>query len=128
MAPNKHSYLVKAGNLLRELHRHEEAIVCFEQAIDIEPDQAEAYAHMAISMAKLGHLDAAFGCCKIALEIDPTPSVAHYHSALLEIRQDEKQGALRSLNAAIELSLITILIFQRTYQWISQCESDDHNK
>ena len=103
LAPQKSEHLIKIGNFYRELKRHEEAIACYEQAIQIESDNSDAYAQMAVSMGELGHMDAALGCCKIALEINPQLSSAHYHQALLQMRLGHEAAAITDLNSALEL-------------------------
>ena len=65
------------------LGRHDEAIGCFEKAIELDPDYAVAHHDKGLSLAALGLYDKAIGCFEKAIELDPDYAVAHNNKKLL---------------------------------------------
>ncbi|HET9434969.1 MAG TPA: tetratricopeptide repeat protein, partial [Chitinophagaceae bacterium] len=90
------------------------AIECFEQAIDLEPDYAQAYAMMAIAYSNLGATgqlkpQKAFGFASEysdkALKIDSTIAESHIAKARVYLFYEKKwQGAYESLQKAMQLN------------------------
>jgi len=90
------------------------AIECFEQAIDLEPDYAQAYAMMAIAYSNLGATgqlkpEKAFGFANQysdkALNIDDTIAESHIAKARVYLFYEKKwQAAYEALQKAIQLN------------------------
>ena len=90
------------------------AIECFQQAIDLEPGYAQAYAMMAIAYSNLGATgqlkpDKAFGFANQysdkALKIDPTIAESHIAKARVYLFYEKKwQEAYDSLQKAMHLN------------------------
>ena len=76
------------------LHSFEEAEECFEKAIELKPDYAEAYYNYAILLAKeMKNIEKANECFEKAIELKPNLAEAHYNYALLlseELNNKEK--------------------------------------
>jgi TolB-like protein/Tfp pilus assembly protein PilF len=90
------------------------AIDCFEEAIDLEPDYAQAYAMMAIAYSNLGATgqlkpEKAFGLASQysdkALKIDDTIAESHVAKARVYLFYEKKwQDAYDALQKAIQLN------------------------
>ena len=86
------------GNALARLGRLQEAQSCFDRALVIRPDFAEAHCHLGDLMLQLGRFDDAAWRCHRALEIRPDYAEAHHTlgNALLKLtRVDEAIVCLR---------------------------------
>ena len=59
------------GMALDELGKHSEAIVCFNQALEINPKYEGAWNSKGLALKKLGNLEEAIVCFNQALEINP---------------------------------------------------------
>ena len=59
------------GNALSALGRKEEAIACYDRALEIEPRYAHAWNNKGIALSALGRKEEAIACYDRALEIDP---------------------------------------------------------
>jgi len=59
------------GNSLDSLGRHEEAILCYDQALELDPHNAVIWSNKGGSLHSLGRYEEAIRCCDQALELDP---------------------------------------------------------
>jgi tetratricopeptide (TPR) repeat protein len=64
--------LVRAGSCLRGLKRYNEAINCYERALQIVPNYGEAHAFLSLSLSDLGHYQQALESMNRAFRIKPT--------------------------------------------------------
>jgi tetratricopeptide (TPR) repeat protein len=64
------------GASLDALGRHDEAIGCFDKALEIDPRDAAAWINKGVSLDSLGRREEAIGCYDKALEIDPRDAAA----------------------------------------------------
>ena len=69
--------------LLWKLEMVEESISCFQQAVRLKPDYAEAHANLANGLAERGQVDQAVAEYRVALELQPDS--ACHHSNLIRI-------------------------------------------
>ena len=67
---------VRKGGSLNSLGRHDEAIGCFDKALEIDPRHATAWGNKGISLSALGRCNEAIGCYDKALEITPRHALA----------------------------------------------------
>lgn len=67
------------GTALAALHRFEEAVSCYDCALEIDPRLTQVWSNKADALTKLGKLDEAVSCCDRALEINPLDATA-WHS------------------------------------------------
>jgi DNA-binding response OmpR family regulator/lipoprotein NlpI len=65
----------KVLNLMGECHRslgaQQEAIVCFQEAMELNPKYLKAYQNLAMVLVSQGHLAAARGCLEEATQLSP---------------------------------------------------------
>ena len=71
--------LSNKGLSLGKLGRFDEAILCYNKALEIDPRYAKAWGNKGYSLGKLGRSDEAILCYNKALEIDPRAMNAWYN-------------------------------------------------
>ena len=65
------------GNVLRKKGRVDEAIICFQEALQISPNSTEARNGLGNALLQTGKVDAAIACFQQALQIRPDFADAH---------------------------------------------------
>ena len=78
------------GNALRELGRYEEALRCFDKALEIDPKHVLAWNNKGIALHNLGRYEEALRCFDKALEIDPKHERAKNNKKLAEEKLKEE--------------------------------------
>ncbi len=68
--------LADKGAALAKLGRYEEAISCYEHALEIDPKDAGAWSNKGATLGDLGRYEEMIFCCDHALEIDPKLAAA----------------------------------------------------
>lgn len=104
----------KCGDLLRELKRYEDAITCFDRAIDINPSSFEAWHNKGLAWFEFGRagfrsvaqkeLAEALNCLNRAVEINPNSDEAWYNRGNVLWHRGRDQEAIESFDRAIELN------------------------
>jgi tetratricopeptide (TPR) repeat protein len=97
------AFWTNKGASLDSLGRYDEAIRCYEKALEIDPRYAAAWNNKGSSLDCLGRYDEAIRCCEKALEIDPRNAAAWTNkgSSLDSLgRYDE---AIRCCEKALEI-------------------------
>jgi tetratricopeptide (TPR) repeat protein len=69
---------------LSELGRHDEAIRCYENALESDPPYVAAWSNKGNSLNKAGRFKEAIRCCDKALELEPLKARAWYAKAPAE--------------------------------------------
>jgi tetratricopeptide (TPR) repeat protein len=69
------------GVALLNLGNYEEAIKCYDKAIEIEPNNAEAWNNKGIVLGRLSNYEEAIACYDKAIELNPTDGRAWYNRA-----------------------------------------------
>ena len=92
------------GVSLGALARHEEAIVCYDKALAIDPQDAYAWNNKGVSLAALGRRDEAIICYERALVIDPQDAKAWMNkgASLYLLRRHEEAVACYERALAID--------------------------
>ena len=94
-----------------------QAIVCYDQALDIKPDYADAWNNKGISLANLKRYEEAVACYDRALEIDPEFVDALYNKGILMKFLKRYEEALDCYDRAIEIDR------NNPYPWYNKVES-----
>ena len=63
--------MVNKGVALNYLGKYNEAIVCYDKVVKIDPNNANAWGNKGVALDKLGKYEEAVECYDKALEIDP---------------------------------------------------------
>ncbi len=91
------------GNALKSQGKIEEAIVHFNQALQINPGYAKAYNNLGTALAAQGKTEEAIKHFGIALSINPGNAEAHSNIGVALASQDELEKAIVHFRAALRL-------------------------
>jgi tetratricopeptide (TPR) repeat protein len=94
--------VVIANQLVRE-ERIDEAIVCLEKAIEIDPQSAEAHDNLGTALARLGKIDEALDHYNKSLAIRPNSARTHNNLAITLSRQKRIDEAIDHFVKALEI-------------------------
>jgi tetratricopeptide (TPR) repeat protein len=78
------------------LDRYEEALGCFDKALELNPRDTAAWTNKGASLLSLGRFEEALGCYDKALEFDPHDVGAWFSKALTEDTLGQWQKAVVS--------------------------------
>jgi tetratricopeptide (TPR) repeat protein len=88
------------GTICQARRRHHEAIICFEQAIRIDPGYANAWCNKGHSHKSLGQTDEALACYDRAMQIDPH-HLSAVHSSVQLLRSSGRQSEILPMFARL---------------------------
>ena len=88
------------GSRLLASENPHEAVVCLEQARDLEPDKGSVRETLARAYFRTGRFAASRDEFERALEIDPVNDYAHYGVGLCRLRAGDRTGARAHLRLA----------------------------
>jgi tetratricopeptide (TPR) repeat protein len=91
------------GANFNSLGRHEEAIVCHDRALEIDPRYAPAWNNKGGSLALLGRYEEAIVCYDRALEIDPRDAAAWTNKGISLQSLGRNEKAIICLDKALEI-------------------------
>lgn len=83
--------------------QYDQAILCFDKAIAIEPKFAEAYCNRGTAYYEKGEYDRAIMDFNKAIEINPEFADAHYNRAITHYHRQEHDKARRDVQKAQSL-------------------------
>ncbi|HLG15924.1 MAG TPA: serine/threonine-protein kinase [Blastocatellia bacterium] len=92
------------GNSLSNLEKNEEAMQCFDRALEINPGYENAWYNKGVLLARLGRVEEAMACYDRGLKINPRSEMAWNNkgSALAELGRVEE--AIMSYDRALEIN------------------------
>lgn len=93
--------LLGKGQSMLSLDDPHGAITCFEEALQLEPQNAEAWVRKGTALERLQQLDEAIGCYDHALRADPSLTVAYLHKGGLFNRMEKFSEALECYEKAL---------------------------
>lgn len=91
------------GVTLGELGKHEDAVKCYDRALEIDPDFADAWYNKGELLCELAEFDDGIKCYDKVLEIDPNYASAWYIKGLICSLKEETETVLECLAKAIKL-------------------------
>ncbi|HKX96206.1 MAG TPA: tetratricopeptide repeat protein, partial [Candidatus Nitrosocosmicus sp.] len=91
------------GLSLYYLGDNQEAIACYDKAIEINPQYADAYNNKGLSLYYIGSQDA-IACYDKAIEINPEYDLAFYNKGLVLAVTGNNQEAIACYDKAIEIN------------------------
>ena len=94
---------VKAGDNLANAERWDEAILHYQQAIEIEPTYHQSYQNLGIALAKVGKIEDAIAAYHLAVELAPESGHNHYLLGLSLARIGQEEDAIATFRRAGEL-------------------------
>ena len=101
-APNQHiTGLLGKGQSMLSLDDPHGAIRCFEEVLQLNPNNAEAWVRKGTALERLQQLDQAIECYDRALQSDPSLTVAYLHKGGLFNRLERFSEALECYEKAL---------------------------
>ena len=91
------------GFSLDSLGRHEEALRCFDKALELDPRDAAVWNNKGTSLGSLGRHEEAIRCYDKALELDPQHTSAWYNKGTVFSGLRRHEEAIRCYDKALEL-------------------------
>ena len=84
--------------------QYQDAIVDFEQVIQLQPDNADAYYNRGLAKEVLGQYQSALADFAMALRMQPDYALAYYNRGSTKVTQKLFKDALVDLRTALELA------------------------
>ena len=100
--PSEMAHLFR-GIALCGMKKHAEAILCFDDALKINPGFATTAVCKGCALSMLNRYDEAMACIGGALETNPEYSPCHYLKGVLMAEAKKHESALACLDAALTL-------------------------
>ncbi len=88
---------------LAQLGRHQEAVVAYERALEIEPDYGFAHNNLGNALTQVGRPEEAIGHFRKALELDASYAEAHHNLANVLVKENRRDEAMEHLREAVRL-------------------------
>jgi predicted amidohydrolase len=93
----------RKGVALGELGKYEEAIKCYDKAIEIEPNYEDAWYNKGVALGELGKYEEAIKCYDKAIEIEPNYEDAWYNKGWNLGKLGKYEEAIKCYDKAIEI-------------------------
>jgi tetratricopeptide (TPR) repeat protein/tRNA A-37 threonylcarbamoyl transferase component Bud32 len=91
------------GISLSNLGRHEEAVRCYDKALELDPRDAEVWNNKGDCLDSLGRREEAIRCCERALELNPRDATAWNNKGAILDSLGRTEEAIRCYDRALEL-------------------------
>jgi len=95
--------LMEDGDALYNSKKFEDALVCFEKALEIDPKNALCWRDKAITLSRLGKVKDSLTCFEKALEIDPNNAHIWQQKASTLERHDKLTEAIICFEKAVDI-------------------------
>ena len=109
----KVEYLLALGTALQRLGRFDEACNVFDKAVQLEPDNRQAWKSLASGLSDSGRDDVALLAYRHALELNPDDGDAAYQCGNLLLKLGRMEEALVQFNRSNELNPDHALVLER---------------
>lgn len=111
--PRNFTALYERARLLLELGQTADAEAGFRQALTVEPRSPQAHLGLAETLRTEGRLQEAADHFQKYLTLNPTDDAARLHLADLQLRLEQPEQALATLNRIPENSAVDAVVFHR---------------
>ncbi len=95
--------LIKQGEKEANRHNFNDALKCFEKAIEIDPKYDFSYGDKALILDKMGRFDESLEMYSKALELNPKNSITWYNNGLTYLNLQKIGEAIRCFDNAISI-------------------------
>jgi len=92
------------GKIYLEMDRIEEAKVCYEKALALKPDYAEARHKLGNAFRIQGKLDEALACYETAISLNPNYAEAHNNEGVVYEARGDRNEAIASYRRALSIN------------------------
>jgi len=100
--PSEFMLLLGKGQALLNLGKAQDALVCFEEAINLEPQNAEAFVKKGLALERLQRMEQAIESYDQALAVDGTSTLAYLYKGAVCNRLQRFQEALDCYERALK--------------------------
>ena len=94
------AYWMDRGGLLAAYGNYKAAARCYQKAIDLAPDRAEAYFQLGVAYGEMGRLEAAVKAISQAIDRDPTNGAYFYGRGRVYLVAGEESLAMKDFMEA----------------------------
>jgi len=94
----------KRGDAYYEMGEYSKAIAEYNNAIELNPNDADAYYNRGCTYGEAGEYDKAIADYSKAVELNPNDADAHYNRGAIYSEKGEVDKAVRDLKRCVELS------------------------
>lgn len=91
------------GDVLRSFGRTHDAVACFDRAIQMQPDSADAHSNMGLAMMDVGQVDQAEKYLTRACQLSPNRPDLYVRLCIIRHTQGNPHGAVIAGQKAVEL-------------------------
>ena len=91
------------GALLKMEGDTQNAITCFRNALQLNPNYPEAHNNLGVALIEQGDIEAAIACYNSALQLKPNYPDAHYNLGNAFKEQGDIEAAIACYNSALQL-------------------------
>ena len=102
-APKSADVWNSRGITFKSQGRYNEAIQCYDRALEIDPEKAIAWTSKGLALDDLGRYDEAIQCYDHALEIDPKDTGTWNYKGLAIMNLDRYDEAIQCYDRALEI-------------------------
>ena len=120
LRPNEPAFVNNYANVLRLLHRFDEARDAYLKAIKLDPKLAVAHASLGLVFLELNRIDEAVGLMARAIELDPRSASYWEHLADLYGRLEHFDEAIQCWEQVLALTPDTRSQPHRSFGWALQ--------
>jgi protein O-GlcNAc transferase len=99
--PEEH---LKLGNVFLEQGKLEAAVECYQQALKIRPDYADAHHNLGYAFKLQDNLEAALECYQQALKIRPNYAQTHNNLGIVLHKQGQVRAAIECYQQALKIN------------------------
>ena len=99
-APNTPAYWMDRGGLLSAYGNYKAALRCYQKALALAPDLAEAHFQQGVAYGELGQFDAAVHTISRAIDRMPTNGVYYYGRARVYLLAGDEDLAMKDFMEA----------------------------
>lgn len=112
MGKDDHNPWFSEGNERAKEGNHDDALIAYDKALEMDPNHISAWNNKGIVLSKLKRFEEAIGCYDQAIEIDPNYPNAWYNKAnalrnfaqsLVDEANDDRTNAPKMINRSIAL-------------------------
>ena len=93
--------LIEEGNSIEQQGRYEEAMTCYEAAIDLAPTLARGYLNRGNMLLEFGDVEGALKAYATAVEHEPGYAAAHFNTGNTYVRSGRPDAALEAYRKAL---------------------------
>ena len=107
-------YYYDRGNYLKDLKLYEEAIQCFDKAIEMRPHQSYLYNCKGVALCELNECEEALLLFDKSIGINPNQSTSYHYKADALLKLGRYKLAIQNYDTAIKMNPnLTIAIYNR---------------